>query len=1065
MELSKKTVVLKPVKNIIITIFLISCQVLFAQFGQNKVQYRSFDWEYIKSSHFDIYYYNESYDLATFTAEVAEEAYEQISKHLRWVLRKPVSIIVYDSHNDFQQTNITWSYMTEGIGGVTELFKNRVVLPFEGNYEQFRHVVHHELVHAMINDMVYGGNIQSIISGKQRLNIPLWTNEGLSEYLSQNWDTKADMIIRDIAINEYIPKVQELDYYMAYKGGQSVWRFISQTYGREMVGEIFAAMKKTQRAEKGFSQALGMDFDDLTEKWHKYLKKEYWPDIAGRDEIEDIAKKLTDHEKTRNYYNISPAVSPDGSQIAILSDRSGYADIYLLDAITGEEIKRLVKGNRSIDFEELKWLQPGISWSPDGTHIVLAAKSGKRDALHLINVETRKSEMIHLEFDGLFTAAWSPDGQRLAFVGNQGKASDLYLYDLETKSLSNITQDIFSDSEPVWNSSGTQLAFVSDRGPYLKDGVHEETQVVFDSNMYTHEYSQTDIYIIDVQSREIQRITRTDYSENYPVWAHTNPVLFYTADYNGVWNIHRYDNLSKETVPVTNILTGIQQLSLTQDDQVLVFAGYASRGWDIYSLTNPLGLPEVSVAVSNYIATRDSIDDSIVDMRLDKKRDGIINTQSRGDYSQYIFAPHYDKYNLGYTETNQMEDELSSDTTRQSDSFLPHAYKTRFTLDMVSGNLSISSLFGAQGMTYFTWSDIMGDHQITLGTEMVLTLENSDYFLSYAYLKNRVNWYFTGFQTADFFSDVYSTQIARLRHYGAALYAAVPLNRFMRFDVGASYHTINYQQWQQDNLTLEYEVVQEDGFSATLPITSWVFDNTVYGYTGPVDGTRQNVSFFTSPKTGKDGIEFYTLSWDFRKYWLIGREYSLAFRFFTGKSVGPNAQKYILGGLPYWLFGRGETDGEKDKSNYRDGILNTDNETLLEDIYFANYATPVRGSRYYERFGTNVILSNMEFRFPFINYLALGFPFKAIFGNIRGHTFFDIGAAWDNPKEFTDTDYMMNKYGQGISALATPTIRGFGVGMKINLGYFLLRFDTAWDVNSDGGYSRPQYYLSLGPDF
>ena len=50
--------------------------------------------------------------------------------------------------------------MEEGVGGVTELFKNRVVVPFEGNYKQFRHVIHHELVHAVINEMFYGGSIQ-----------------------------------------------------------------------------------------------------------------------------------------------------------------------------------------------------------------------------------------------------------------------------------------------------------------------------------------------------------------------------------------------------------------------------------------------------------------------------------------------------------------------------------------------------------------------------------------------------------------------------------------------------------------------------------------------------------------------------------------------------------------------------------------------------------------------------------------------------------------------------------------------------------------------------------------
>ena len=114
-------------------------------------------------------------------------------------------------------------------------------------------------------------------------------------------------------------------------------------------------------------------------------------------------------------------------------------DIYLLDAISGKKVKRLIKGNRSIDFEELKFLQPGINWSPDSKKIVIAAKAGSSDALYLIDVKSGKQEKIPFELDGVFTAAWSPDGNKLAFVGNEGGASDIYSYDLVSKELNNLT--------------------------------------------------------------------------------------------------------------------------------------------------------------------------------------------------------------------------------------------------------------------------------------------------------------------------------------------------------------------------------------------------------------------------------------------------------------------------------------------------------------------------------------------------------------------------------------------------------------------------------------------------
>ena len=462
-------------------------------FGQNKMQYRDFDWSYIQTPHFDIYYYGDQKDLAEFAAEVAEESYEQISIHLRWDLKRRVSIMVYNSHNEFQQTNVVGAYMREGVGGVTELFKNRVVFPFEGNYEQFRHVIHHELVHALINDMVYGGRMQNVVSSRTKIRVPIWSNEGLAEYLSSNWDTKADMVLRDIAVHERMPSVKELNYFMAYKGGQSLWRFIAGKYGREKIGDVFRSMKRTQNAEKGYENALGMNYDDLTKQWHKYLKKEYWPDVKDRDPLEDMSEKLTDHKKARNFYNVSPALSPDGSMVAVLSDENGYFDIHILDAMTGKRIKKLVKGNRSVDFEELKWLQPGLSWSPDNKSIVFAAKAGKGDVLHVIDVETKKSQKYEIDIDGVFSAAWSPKGNEIAFVGQSGKSSDIYLFDLKSKSIKKITDDIFSDAYPSWNSDGTEIAFVSDRGEHVSGQ--------FQGSMYRHDYSQTDIYKVNVQSR------------------------------------------------------------------------------------------------------------------------------------------------------------------------------------------------------------------------------------------------------------------------------------------------------------------------------------------------------------------------------------------------------------------------------------------------------------------------------------------------------------------------------------------------------------------------------------
>ena len=1052
-------------KVIIILLSLVFVRIWAQSFGQNKVQYKDFEWSYIQTPHFDIYYYDDELDLAEFVADVAEESYEQISIHLRWDLKNRVSIMVYNSHNEFQQTNVVRPYMREGIGGVTELYKNRVVFPFEGNYEQFRHVIHHELVHALINDMVYGGRMQNIISSRARIRVPIWSNEGLAEYLSSNWDTKADMTMRDIAVHERMPSVNELNYFMAYKGGQSLWRFITGKYGREKIADVFQSMKRTQNDEKGYESALGMNYEDLTKQWHKYLKKEYWPDVKDRDPLEDMSEKLTDHKKANNFYNVSPALSPDGSMVAFLTDQNGYFDIHIIDAITGKRIQKLVKGNRSVDFEELKWLQPGLSWSPDSKNIVVAAKAGKSDVLHFIEIKSRKSKKFELGLDGVFSAAWSPNSNDIAFVGQSGTSSDIYIFNLDNEQIRRITNDVFSDSYPAWNNEGTEIAFVSDRGNYISGQ--------FDGKIYNHDYKQTDIYVVNAKNGNIKRITETEYNESHPVWANKEKVLFYTADYNGVWNLFLHplegekslNNNVNEKVqfPITNVLTGLQQPTISLDDNSLIFAGYSGIGWDLYRLTQPLKLSKKTVEPTQFIKNYKLDNDDIVDLRKHKSN----NFDQNGlvSYSDWVFARGYENFNSPIETKQTALETISVDSSMSDGKFIPKSYKTRFTLDLVSGNLQLSNVFGATGMTYFSFSDILGDHQIAFGTEMVLTLENSDYFFQYGYLKNKLDYYFTGFQNANFFQVDYWS-LVRLRHYGIQSLISHPFSRFQRIDYGISWHNINYSKLVQsynDFGQLEYFPIEDSTYSTILPSLSWVFDNSVYGFTGPVDGFRKNTTLTISPGYGSNNLKFQTIKSDIRKYWRFGRDYTFALRGFLGTSLGKNKQKFFLGGVPYLIAGNGETNGVADNGNFREIILDDENESLIHDIYFTEYAWPLRGARFGERFGAATSLLNLEVRFPFINYLALGFPLKMIFGNIRGHAFIDIGAAWDDISEFSTKDWP-SRYGGNNLGNYSPIIMTSGIGTKINLGYFLLKIETAWDRN-ENGYSKPQWYFSLGPDW
>ena len=69
----------------------------------------------------------------------------------------------------------------------------------------------------------------------------------------------------------------------------------------------------------------------------------------------------------------------------------------------------------------------------------------------------------------------------------------------------------------------------------------------------------------------------------------------------------------------------------------------------------------------------------------------------------------------------------------------------------------------------------------------------------------------------------------------------------------------------------------------------------------------------------------------------------------------------------------------------------------LNELFFARFPFPLRGYKYYELYGQRYFLTNFEFRFPFVDYLAFAWPIPFVIGNISGVLFTDVASAWYKP--------------------------------------------------------------------
>jgi len=1033
---------------ILMSVFMISGHGLAQGFGKNKVQYREFNWRYIQTKHFDVYYYDDSKGLAEFAADVAESSYVALKKNFRYDLESRVPIIIYNGANDFQQTNVTLSDIGESVGGFTEIFKNRVALPFQGSYEDFRHVIHHELTHAVTFQMFYGGGVGAAVTGMARFQIPLWLAEGLAEYESLGWDTKSDMFMRDAVINGYVPPIEYMSGFMVYKGGQSLLNYIADRYGQEKIGEILGKIRLNRNVDTGIKQSLGIDLEELSDRWHKHLRRTYWPDIQDRNEPEEIAKRLTDHAKRNHFFNAAPALSPKGDKLVYLSDRSDYMDIRLMSTVDGKDKGRIVKGQRSELFEQMHWLRPGMSWSPDGRRITFAAKAGRGDRLYILDVGRRRIVRQFMpDLDGIYSPSWSPDGRHIAFMGVKGIQSDIYLLEIESEKTERLTDDLFSDMDPSWSADGTELVFVSDRQDYLgtvPDGFR----------MQTHDYSQNDVYVMDVASRQITRITATSADEKSPAFSPDGRHIAYISDQSGVDNIYLYDRNQGTHYPVTNLMTGISQLSWSREGSRLVFSAFSNAGYDLYLINNPLDIrpDEVRVVDTAFMQQKKEADP-------EEPPPSPSAEQPAGRFQNFVFDRNFREGRIEGQDLRSRAFPDSGEFKTEDGDYISKKYKVRFTPDMVMGGAGYSQFFGLQGSSMIVLSDILGNHQINLYTDLFYSLKNSNFMAGYYYLPKQTDigislfHYSYLYYTYFIYDNSWYYGYLRDRNYGVSLYLSHPMSRYRRIDFSATGLAIDRDlealNWYYPYYGGDYSYSLGSIYKKRTVFFSlgYTTDTVLWGMTGPVNGGRSNITLTYSPLISEDrGFSFYSARADWRKYLRLVRDHTLAIRLSTGFSNGRNPQRFLLGGMTNWI-----------NYKYRDVF----DEILYEDLFFfSSFEGPLRGTPFYEMIGTRFALMNLELRFPMIRYLILGGPLGIGFQNIRGSVFLDVGSAWSSNRQwrpFTD--------GPGLLPRLNQARGGLGFGARVNMGFLLLRYDIAWPTDLVSTQKRPMHYWSLGADF
>ncbi len=903
-------------------------------FGRNKIQYDDFRWQVLQTGHFNIYYYEGEESIARTAAYFAEEALDYLEVKFNYSLNSSIPLVIYSNHIHFQQTNIMPNHIPEGVGGFFEFIKKRVVIPFNGNIHDFRHVIRHELVHVFTHAKIQRAANDAGLW--ETPHFPLWFIEGLAELWSTDWDSQAEMVIRDALLYDHLFPLDSEQLYRAgfllYKEGQSFLRYIERTYGTSPIRRLMAEYWQFESFQLALSHIIGKSYETLMLDWKMDLKKEVALDLNADQILPNGSSKLTKHGT-----NVSPAYYTDHEgrrHIIYLSNRVGYSSIFRLANQEKKRDKIIIKGERSADKESLHILQTGLNINQDGI-LAYVAKSGRQDYIYLVDLNSREEtgQFVHHDIITIRSPKWNRSGTKLVFGAQDFQGFlDLYTWEVGSNQLVRLTRDFYTDQDPVFGADDRTVIFASDRNRPAIDG-------------------ELDLFAADLSTGVIDQLTGSNARDWHPLW-HNDRILF-LSDRSGTANIWEYRpadqalNDQAGVAQLTNFHTGIHDLSALTADSLLASA-FQKYSFQIYKLpATPMNDSLVSQVV-----TGDSVagwELPNLDLTLSKRR---------------------------------------------------RPYKLDYSLDLAQTAVAYDPIYGLLGGAQLSISDILGNRYYHL--LVTNTAESSgDFFKRFNFavtmvdLKRRANRAIGVFHFANDYFDPYQAFYFE-RSYGLRVGVNYPLDIFRRLEFSGTV-------WQSEK---DFYTGKKRSALLLSNFVSFVHDNSLWYYTGPVDGWRLRITAGPTFDFKRSQIHNITGLVDFRYYWRFHPNLTYAQRTMLWVNDGIDIRRYYIGGS--W---------------------------------------GIRGYHFSEIYGRKYVMFNQELRFPFARSLSLNFGKAAIgIAPIRGALFLDAGNAWDYQRP--------------------DLIGSFGFGLRgMFLGGIVLRLDMGRRTDFHSVEDDMFYQFFFGWDF
>jgi hypothetical protein len=837
-------------------------------YGKNKVKYDNFAWRVYKSPHFEVYYYPEFEQHLERLTSYLESGYLKISTGLKHEMPKPIPVIFYKTHSEFEQTNLFPAFIPEGVAAFTEPLLNRMVIPIDEPADQLQGLITHEMVHAFAFDLIPRG----IGFGISQRAIPLWVDEGLADYFRGIWEPLDLMMIRDAALTDRVPKLSRVEFEafsgrLVYNMGHACYEYMEARYGKEGIRQFLYTLRKGilgGSTEELFKQAFRTTPEEFDNGFDKWLKERFKP-YRDKQRPDDFGRDLSpDPEKTNFTQAFGFAPSPSGEIAAVITaNRSdGEADVVLVSTKDRSVIQNLTPGF------DTEWESFGINnefvagrsiiFDPRGDYVGFFGRTGKGRSFFLLSaIDGKVKKKVPVPLDETQAPCLLADGRTLLFAALKDGVSDIWSLDLETEAVTNLTRDEYADNNPQVSPDGKLVVY--------------ERRVSGNAKVYAFPLADP--------GRKTQ-LTFGPFDDTAPAFSTDGKKVYYSSDEDDdIPNLRSLDLQTGAIAQYTDVFGGAlapAPLKTPRGDR-LAFITYYKGEYLLHTKDTAEPVKEVEQEVQ-------SAAEGLVDFQPDVTHQVVPENKRRKKLFEGLYLEGRPPINVGVTS---------------------------------SGNF--------YGGTAVALTDVLGDQNFT-----VTVLSVSSYRIydgRYTNLASRLHYGVNLFDQTYFFYPYYAAYsqyygydprdlaIATQRFTGGQAFVQYPLDTFRRVEAGVGLIKVNEQF---GDTAVEEQVCQgaaiqgipcflNNGWQAPVSLRV-VQETTRFAEYGPLSGSTFSVGVTAAPGIGSL-LQRTTVDADLRKYIRLGGTSALlAFRGRGFYSTGDNPDYFYFGGnmelrgYPYYSF-------------------------------------------------------------------------------------------------------------------------------------------------------------------